>query len=36
MEPLGDGDELAIGRFHLHLVDTSVHNRRPNSAACEA
>jgi FHA domain/Zinc-ribbon containing domain len=24
---LGDGDELAIGRFHLHLVDTSARRR---------
>jgi hypothetical protein len=34
--PLGDGDELAIGRYHLHLVDTSVHRRPLNPAAIEA
>ena len=34
--PLGDGDELAIGRYHLHLVDTAVHRRPLNPAAFEA
>ena len=32
---LGDGDELAIGRFHLHLVDTSMRapgRRAPDEA----
>jgi predicted RNA-binding Zn-ribbon protein involved in translation (DUF1610 family) len=33
---LADGDELAIGRYHLHVVDTVAARRRLNPAALDA
>jgi len=34
--PLRDGDELTIGRYHVHLVDRSARRRPLNPAALDA